>query len=81
MIASQHENSIFEFDLDGENESQNLNGEATSIDIIPQEDVLSSVKRSSSIIVNNLDEVVKLSMDIPDDSDGILNFNDVSLFL
>ena len=81
MIASQHDNSIFEFDFDCKNESQNLNGEATSIDIISQEDVLSSIKRSSSIIINNLDKVVKLSMDISDDSDRILNFDNVSLFL
>ena len=81
MIASQHENSIFEFNLDSKNESQNLYWEATSINIISQEDVLSGIQRSSSVIINNFDEVVKLSMDIPDDGDGILDFNNIGLFL
>ena len=81
MIASQHENSIFEFNLDSKDESQNLNWEATSINIISQEDVLSGIQRSSSVIINNFDEVVKLSMDIPDDGDGILDFNNIGLFL
>ena len=81
MIASQHENSILEFNLDSKNESQNLNWEATSINIISQEDVLSGIQRSSSVIINNFDEVVKLSMDIPDDGDGILDFNNIGLFL
>ena len=81
MIASQHENSIFEFNLDSKDESQNLNWEATSVYIISQEDVLSGIQRSSSVIINNFDEVVKLSMDIPDDGDGILDFNNIGLFL
>ena len=81
MIASQHENSIFEFNLDSKDESQNLNWEATSVYIISQEDVLSGIQRSSSVIINNFDEIVKLSMDIPDDGDGILDFNNIGLFL
>ena len=81
VIASQHVDCIFKFDLDGQDESEDFDGEAAPVDIVSQEDVLGCFEGTPSVVVNNLDEVVELPVDVSHDGYGILNFHDVGLLL
>ena len=77
VVASQHKYCLSKLYLDGQNEAQNFDWEATSVDIISQENVFSCFERSSCIVVNDLDEVIELSVNVSDNGDGIHNFDDV----
>lgn len=81
VVPSEHEDGVLELDLDGKDEAQHLDREGSSIDIVPQEDVLSGLKRTSGIVVHDFDEVIELSVDIPYNRYGILNLDHVGLFL
>ena len=81
VVASEHEDCILQLDLDGEDETQHLDREGSSVDIVPQEDVLGGLERTSGIVVNNLDEVIELPVDITYNRNRILDLDHVGLFL
>lgn len=81
MIASKHVDCVFELDFDCENETKDLDREGSPVDIISQEDVLGALKRSTCIVVNDLQKIVELSVDVPNNGDRVLNLHHIGLLL
>jgi hypothetical protein len=81
VVAAQQVNCVFESDLDGEDQGQYLDGEASSVHVVAQEQVLGGLQRTASIVVDDLDEIVELPVDVPHDGHWILDFNHVGLLL
>lgn len=79
MIASEHVQRIFELNLQCKDKRQHLDRKASSVHIITKEEVLGRLEWSSCIIVYDLDEIVKLSMDVSHNGYGILYLDDVGL--
>lgn len=79
MIAPEHVQRIFELYLQGKDKRQHLNRKASSVHVIPQEEVLGRLQWSSCLVIYNFDEIIKLSVDIADNGDGILNLDDIGL--
>lgn len=81
MVSSQQIDSVFKLDLDGKYERQYFDGEAPSINIVTQEEILGWLEWSSSVVIDDLDEIVKLSMDVADDGYRILDLDHVGFLL
>ena len=77
MVTPQHVDRILKFNFDGEDKSQHFNREASSVDVVSQEDVLRRIKRSSGIVIDHFDEIIELTMDIAHDSDRILDLYNI----
>jgi hypothetical protein len=58
---------------------EDLDGEAAAVDVVAEEEILGGFQRSSGVVVDQFDEIVELPMDISDDSDWILDLDEVGL--
>lgn len=79
MIASKHINCISEFEFNRQNQTQYFDRKASSVDVVAKEDVFGALEWASGIIVDEFDKVIELTMNIPDYSYWILNFDYVGL--
>ena len=79
MVASEHEDCVFELEFDREDEAEYFDGEAAAVHVVPEEDVFCGLEGASGIVVDELDEVEELTVDIADDRDRILDSDHVGL--
>lgn len=74
MISPQKSDCGRVCDFQGQNKSQDFDGEGSSVNIVSEEQVLSRFDGATGIWINDFYEVIKLAMDIADDGDWVLNF-------
>lgn len=79
VVPPQQEDCVLEFEFDCQDESQHFDREAASVDVVSEEDVLGGVEGPAGVVVDDLDEIVELSVDVSDDGDGVLDADDVGL--
>lgn len=79
VIASEHVQRVLEPNLQCKYQCQHLNREASSVYIIPKEEILGGFQWSTCIIIDDFDEIVELSVDITYNGDWILDFDYVWL--
>ena len=79
MVPSQHVDSPRKVKFKGVKEKDNFAGEGASIYIVSEEEVFGLLRITSDI--EHLDEVIVLSMDISNDSDWVIESQQIRLLL
>ncbi len=74
MISSQKGDRGRVCDFQGQNKSQDFDWERSSINVVSEEQVLSRFDGASGIWIDDFYKVIKLTMDIADDGDWVLDF-------
>lgn len=75
MVTPQQIDRILEPNFEGQNDGQDLDWEASAIDIVSEKKILGGLQGSARILVDYFDEIVELSVDIPNYCHWILNSN------
>ena len=79
MVPSEHNDLTRPRYLHRQDEQKHLNGKVAPIDIIPQKDVFSSIAIPPNILVQQLQKIVELTMNVPNDSDRVIDQDKVRL--
>ena len=79
MIASEENNIPREVKLDGEEQDADFNTKDATVDIVTEEKVVEAARLSC--FADHVQQVSVLAMDVTNDTDRLLNFDQISFCL
>ncbi len=81
MVSPEEEQGVFEFDFEWEDESEYLDWEASSVDVVSEKEIFGGLEGSSCVIVDEFDEIIELSVDVAYNGNWILYFDHVAFWI